>query len=207
MTWLVFEYITPPTLKLKFGMQPPAGVKIAWGARAIYSLERLCNSGDLGIDILFDRQDIQGGTEEDRFRLVEVVNTTLLPDLRRECRSRYVEPFSVETVVVETVVGEHESYKLVASPLRSYGYLYIGAWKVPSPTVETTVTGRVLHVFEICCTGSGVKPCVDAERGCTQTTPCQGCLFCKLAKSGKCPEVFEIEDKPPRVGSTDALGG
>jgi hypothetical protein len=121
-----------------FGIRPPDGITgAAWGARAIYRLrrERVYRNGRPAkngaqrtvaeVDLVWDRQSWQGGSNTDRNRLKSWVNKHGLPALRRECAKQYITGDCAEVVTIE-----RDGYVITASPRESYGYLYIGAWKV-----------------------------------------------------------------------------
>jgi len=106
---------------LEFGMQPPKGTKVAWGARAIFKPI----SKNPMIDILWDRQDAFGDKEE-REDLVEWVRKSGLPWLNQEMEDKASYSISRSHEVFRHEDGD---YVLEASPKGSAGYLYIGAWK------------------------------------------------------------------------------
>jgi hypothetical protein len=121
-----------------FGIRPPDGIPgAAWGARAIYRLkrERVYRNGRPAkngaqrtvaeIDLVWDRQSWQGGSNRERDALKGWINRRGLVALRRACAKAYLAGNSDELVTVE-----RDGYVITASPKRSHGYLYIGAWKV-----------------------------------------------------------------------------
>lgn len=133
---------TPPTpqLTLSWGLQPPPGVRLAWGARAIYSLasnDTVRRGGRVvrrasttaQIDLLWDRQEavaLPGADDEgSRKALARWLDKTGLPALRRLCRAEYLTGDSDDTVEVC-----RDGYVLRASPRSSYGYLYLVAYEV-----------------------------------------------------------------------------
>ena len=101
-------------LTLEWGIQPPILARAAWGARAIFK------HGE--IDLLWDRQDFQAISEEDKQDLLNWVNSTALPGLRKMCKDGY---WSTSEFMVTG-----KGYVLKADTKKSGGYLYIGAWKV-----------------------------------------------------------------------------
>src|SRR4029077_848011 len=105
-------------IKLEFGISPPAGVRAAWGARALYSFRRVPK-----IDLLWDRQNIVG-SEEDRRALSTWINEKGLGLLAAKLDQDFVGTATDKLVTVTD--GE---YTITANPRRSYGYLYIGAWR------------------------------------------------------------------------------
>lgn len=87
----------------------PAGY---WGARAIFR-----PSQSNPIDLLHDRQSIDGVTEE----LLEWLNSIGLHLLRRHV-------LDLNTSDNKLVHIKDGKFNIVANPNGSYGYLYIGAW-------------------------------------------------------------------------------
>ncbi len=106
---------------LEFGIQPPKGTKVAWGARAIFKPI----SRNPAIDILWDRQDAFGDKEE-REELVEWVKNTGFPWLEKEVEDKASYTLSRS---YRTFHYEEGDYVIEADPKASGGYLYIGAWK------------------------------------------------------------------------------
>lgn len=105
-------------IELEFGIYPPRGATVAWGARAYYTFKK-----EPKIDLLWDRQSV-AGPEEARRALCAWVNATGLPLLEKELNERFVR--TCDDVTVTVTEG---GYTLTASPRRSYGYLYLGAWQ------------------------------------------------------------------------------
>lgn len=104
-----------PDLKL------PEGTKLAWGARAIYKLDRKAS-----LTFMHDRQQMNGGTDGERKAFAAWINHDGLPALRAKLVENYVDTRSSDTVTIAS-----DGYALAASPRGSCGYLYITAWKVP----------------------------------------------------------------------------
>ena len=102
-----------------FGIRPKDDITPRWGARAIYSLR----DGKAYIDLLWDRQQMEGGTDEARKKLAAWVNDRALPWLKKACSASYI---AVDCN--EVVTYDRDGYHLEAYPRESYGYLYIGAW-------------------------------------------------------------------------------
>lgn len=104
--------------KVAWGISPPAPKYIAWGARAIY--EDNCQ-----IDLLWDRQEMLGGTDAERQQFNSWLNQWGLPNLRNKVLSARLRPG-------EGIQIDYQSYDwvIIANPQRSYGYLYIGAFPV-----------------------------------------------------------------------------
>jgi hypothetical protein len=99
-----------------------------WGARAIFKCERW--NGYKGyIDLVWDRQSLHVyGDEDDGVKraveknLVDWINNKGLPAMRKQCESLSGADADVETF-------DDGPYHIEASPQRSYGYLYIRAWR------------------------------------------------------------------------------
>lgn len=115
------------------GWSIPDGVTLAYGARAIYSLREIKRKRGrgwsmewhIGIDLLWDRQDMVGGTDAERKAFVTWLNKTAIPALRNKCLNDFVQP-SEDAVITFASDG----YAITAGPRASYGYMYITAWKV-----------------------------------------------------------------------------
>lgn len=123
-----------------WGITPPAGVVAAWGARAIYTENRLAHEANytkrgqkrkrglvnhFDIDLCWDRQGA-AGRNGDLEELSKWLNAVALKRLAKECSDRYITRDCEEWV--EFTDGR---FTLKASPRASYGYLYIGAWVLP----------------------------------------------------------------------------
>lgn len=98
-----------------FGLKPNPNVKCWWGARAIYQ--------DCHIDILWDRQQMTGGTEEERKELSKWIDAVGLPELRKAVKMDHLSGGD-DFLVVPEVSG---NYFIMANPRKSFGYLYICA--------------------------------------------------------------------------------
>ena len=94
------------------------GAKVSWGARAIYQGSK----DDFSIDLLWDRQQMDGGDEKSRKKLCDWVNKVGLKKLKKLLKSEYICPEDEAVVEIEDAGADNS-----ASPNRSYGYLYIGA--------------------------------------------------------------------------------
>jgi hypothetical protein len=137
---------------LGWGRQPPEGVTLAWGARAIYKQgvgqtaikmpERVLRgfrSPDSGgaaiIDLLWDRQDWRGPQGPARKALAEWINTTGLPAIREACSP----PNGLGPDESRVVSFTDGTRTIEASPNGSYGHLYLVAYEVPTDaTAEAT---------------------------------------------------------------------
>lgn len=125
----------------------PDGTSLAWGARAIYSLcmvdrplgrapksrrSRIASvSYEASIDLVWDRQGFSSGPHvtPDEYRALGTwIDTKAIPALKRLCQGQMIT--TDEDITIEYASG---GYKIVASPRASHGYLYITAWRMPSP--------------------------------------------------------------------------
>jgi hypothetical protein len=97
-----------------------------WGARAIYHQDAA------SFDLLPDRQSCTGGTDESRAQLVQWLIAHGIPALRKLLAREKLPSNSQETVEIR----DH-GFVLRASPRRSYGHLYVGAWPIP-PSASTS---------------------------------------------------------------------
>jgi len=100
------------TQKLSWGLQPPEGVSVAWGARAIFEKGQ--------IDLLWDRTSTMGDEKEVK-KLGKWLNTKGLKGIRREVKN-------LQTNAEYTVIYKDDKYTIRANPRRSYGYLYLCAF-------------------------------------------------------------------------------
>lgn len=112
--------------KLEYGLQPPKGVDVAWGARAIFSMHI-----EEMIDIVWDRQDAFGPQKEVE-ELVRWVRTKGLPALEEKI---WEEGEGVVSRTNQKFTVKDGIYTIQANPKRSGGYLYIAAWKKDKPGV------------------------------------------------------------------------
>ena len=127
----------PATVKTRpsWGYPVPAdAVGPIWGARAIYTSNRLTESEVytkrgtkrknrpmvFSIDIPWDRQEIVGGTEDEKRAMLKWFDATGRKLLLASCDARFVTPDCDEVVMIAK-----DGYQLEASPRGSYGYLYI----------------------------------------------------------------------------------
>jgi hypothetical protein len=106
--------------QLRFGLNPPAGVETAWGARWIIDPEGR-------VDEVWDRTDAIG-PEDRRRELLAYLNDHVgraphqaAGELLRSGALRW----SDETTVT---LYDDEVVTVVGNPRRSFGYLYVGAW-------------------------------------------------------------------------------
>lgn len=134
----------------RMGIKPPENYSgPSWMARAIYTMEpiykpetrrvkvgarsRLIKTGrniQIGTQphfhLLPDRMDCEGDEAETK-ALCAWLDKIGLPELRKRLCSEFVTPESHTIVAVDD-----GAYQLQASPRRSFGYLYLGAWRRPS---------------------------------------------------------------------------
>jgi len=145
----------------RWGLPAPDGTPVSWGARAIYSPSsyreegygknrRTVNDGPI-VDILGDRQGFNGEDREAVLALQAWLNTRGLKALRERLKLDYLDVAARRDVRVE-----RGAYVLIANPNASYGYLYLGAWKIPedermvslSPVKLTATQRRALEALE-----------------------------------------------------------
>ena len=106
--------------RLRFGINPPAGVETAWGARWIIDQEGQ-------VDEVWDRTDAIG-PDGRRRELLAYLNDHVgrapqetAAELLRRGRLRWSDEAAV-------LLYEDELVTVVGNPRRSFGYLYVGAW-------------------------------------------------------------------------------
>lgn len=116
-----------------FGRDPPVGVEVAWGARAILSRGL--------VDLVHDRMQMTGNDEGDRKKLLAWIDKHGLPKLRKRMDKHYVDRGGSEIIVIE-----HDGYHLEASAQCSHGYLYIGAWRLPVAVTHEDDSGKVSKI-------------------------------------------------------------
>jgi hypothetical protein len=107
-----------PERKLAFGLrQIPDDVVTCWGARLIWPC-----------DLLHDRQDLVGRSEEDRLALQFWLNGGALRSALTEARERATDHLLRQDEDREVTLFEDETGVVKANPQSSYGYLYVAAW-------------------------------------------------------------------------------
>ena len=125
-----------PPITLEWGLMtsPPLAASVAWGARALYTITTRTTNKRTGrvrmtasIGLLWDRMCAAGGTSADRKVLTDWLTKTGIPALERECARQYLTADSSNTIEFT-----EDDFTVMASPKRSYGYLYITAWRNPS---------------------------------------------------------------------------
>lgn len=108
---------------MPWGLKPKEGEAkdgISWGARAIY------DNGASSFDILWDRQDWHGLPlgHMPPPEMVKWINEVGLPALRKLVkRERLGQDENLDLEL------HKDGWTMVCNPKRSFGYLYIGAWK------------------------------------------------------------------------------
>lgn len=100
-----------------WGLTPHENVKFWWGARAIFY-------PPAGIDLLPDRQQMTGGTEDERKKLSNWINNIGLYKLKEELAHKNVGAGSDILIAVD---DKKAGFIMMANPRKSYGYLYISA--------------------------------------------------------------------------------
>lgn len=107
---------------LVWGLQPPPGTSVAWGARAI--------SDHGALDLLYDRQSAVG-SKADKQRL-QVALDRLLPLAREEWRSRYQRGEVRSDEERRVVLVNDGEWTVEADTRGSCGYVYLVAYAKPS---------------------------------------------------------------------------
>ena len=106
------------TLEIGWGLQPPSGVQMAWGARAIWPSE------DVGF--VPDRISFKYGTSQDyklRNKLYSFLKNGAIDKLKKTMKSERLS--SSESKLITIQFG---GFTLEANPNSSHGYLYMGCW-------------------------------------------------------------------------------
>lgn len=99
----------------------------AWGARLIYAEVAAGGAG-----IVWDRTDMFG-EDEDRARLLELMNSGLMKEAMDQARY-LMKVYSMDSGSEEVFeLLQSKDVLVVASPQRSFGYLYITAVLKPDP--------------------------------------------------------------------------
>jgi hypothetical protein len=97
-----------------FGRRPPRqGIAAAWGARTIVK--------STSVELSLDRQSWSDSDPEAHPRLKKWINEKGLPWLRAETKG-------LSLVASTVLIHDEGDFHIEASPQRSGGYLYIGAW-------------------------------------------------------------------------------
>ena len=104
---------------MAWGLPAPPGVTTSWGARAIY---RAPDS----LDLLWAHQEMRGEDTEAINALSRWLNKTGLRELRRHLKKHYLDSDEDREERLE-----RGGYVIIANPRKSYGYLYLCAWRLP----------------------------------------------------------------------------
>jgi cytoskeleton bundling-enhancing protein CbeA-like protein len=110
------------TAQLDWGLQPPPGTTVAWGARAI--------SDHGALDLLYDRQSAVG-TKPERKRLQAAMNA-LLPLAREAWRAKYRAGEVRPDEALRVTIAEGDGWVVEADTRGSCGYVYLVAYATPS---------------------------------------------------------------------------
>ncbi len=108
--------VKPKATKLPWGISPDREVAIAWGARAIYP-----RPGD--IDLLHDRMEMVGGSDEERKEFGKWLNEYGIPQIRKMTTDEYL--MTNEDRQLHHILND---WYITCSPKSSCGYLYIGVF-------------------------------------------------------------------------------
>jgi hypothetical protein len=111
--------MTEKTEKLSWGLQPPPGASVAWGARAIFK--------DGGVDLLHDRQGMVGdkGAKES---LAEALNGGPLGAAREQAYTLWSQGKIRGDVAGMVTLVDDGQVVIEADTRGSYGYLYMVAY-------------------------------------------------------------------------------
>ena len=119
--------------QLRFGLNPPDGVHTAWGARWIIDAHG-------SVDEVWDRTDAIGPPGR-RHQLLDYLNSRVArAPAETACRLLAHGELSWSDDATVTLYDD-QTVTIVANPLRSFGYLYVGAWfkaDQPPPAPEPT---------------------------------------------------------------------
>lgn len=102
-----------------------------WGGRAIFD-----RSGNF--DLPVDRQEMEGGTEEEEENMTVWLINIGFPHLRKVIKEKGL--FQNED---RRVVISRDGFTLVANPNKSFGYLYLGCW-VGETEPDQSITGPLI---------------------------------------------------------------
>jgi hypothetical protein len=111
-----------------FGIGPPTPKRIWWGARAIFERnhnKRRRTDPTYVFSLLGDRQQMEGGTEQERKALAKWIENKARPALTKRLEEEGVEPSESQRIEMTL-----DGFEIVADPRGSHGYLYIGIWPV-----------------------------------------------------------------------------
>ncbi len=105
--------------RLRFGLNPPADVETAWGARWIIDPEGW-------VDEVWDRTDAIG--PDDRRRELLVYLNDHVGRAPHQAASELLRSGALRWSDETTVTLYDEVVTVLGNPRRSFGYLYVGAW-------------------------------------------------------------------------------
>lgn len=125
----------------RFGLKAPDGVNgPVWGARAIYKLGSVTKKynrvvgrriqvisqtgAEASVDLLWDRQRMVDGDETSRKALGKWIDGNGMKLLKKALVDCYITGNIDQEVRVED-----EGFIMIANPRKSYGYLYMCAWR------------------------------------------------------------------------------
>ena len=108
------------TDRLRFGINPPAGVQTAWGARWIID-------PDGRVDQVWDRTDAIG-PDDRRHELLGYLNDHVGHAPQQQAEQLLGRGELSWSDDARVTLYEDEVVTVVANPKRSFGYLYVGAW-------------------------------------------------------------------------------
>lgn len=115
--------MTTATAKLTWGLQPPSGTTVAWGARAI-------SEPDGELDLLWDRQSAVG-SKADKQRLQGALDR-LLPCARTEWRRLWARGKVRSDEPRRVVLVNDGEWTIEADTCASFGYVYLVAFRHPA---------------------------------------------------------------------------
>ena len=154
------SHTNPQPIRLYWSCTPaPAGMRMAWSARAIYMPSKCYPEAKFGdgeaLEFLPDRQqfvDERGkelpDTEEHDQTTVfaDCIDEVILPALARELQERAPSGDSYDKIEIsaDELIGYDPSYPwyLVATPNGSYGYMYVSVWLMPEEKIEDDDDGE-----------------------------------------------------------------
>ena len=158
------SHTNPPPIRLYWSCTPaPAGIRMAWSARAIY-LPSKCNvwkddkrippkaGMDEALEFLPDRQAFVGPDGKELPETEEHDHLTVFAD----CIDEEIIPALLDELSRTTPSGDSygkielsskNSYPwtLVATPNGSYGYMYVSVWLMPEEEIEDEDDGEAMQ--------------------------------------------------------------
>ena len=164
----------PATLEPEFGIAPGSAKPLAYGARAIFKRDPKPY-----IDYVWDRQQLVGGTEEERKAFAAWMKRADFERIVREMVAEHDLYPSDAAQVVRFVDG----IEIQISPKKSFGYLYIGAWPTEGMIAAEPSAPRPIKTNAI----------GGAHRG-SRETKVKKPFLAVVIEPGKKPEVRDIGD-------------